>query len=106
MGIDAVELRRLTLPMVSPFRSGAVDVHERDLLLVRAVVDGVDGWGECAALPSAGYTHLDVDMATSFLTGIGPALLDIGEHLSGPDVGAAPLRDAILDARVRAADRS
>src|SRR5258707_403573 len=56
MGIDAVELRRLTLPMVSPFRSGAVDLHERDLLLVRVVVDGIDGWGECAALPTVGYT--------------------------------------------------
>jgi O-succinylbenzoate synthase len=111
MGIDAVELRRLTLPMVSPFKSGAVDLHERDLLLVRAVVDGVDGWGECAALPSAGYTAITTKLAIDLLKGARNALLR-GDELGAPGlggaiaVGVAPWRDAVLDARLRAEDRS
>src|SRR5689334_4498512 len=107
MGIDAVELRRLTLPMVTPFRSGAIDLHERDLLLVRAVVDGADGWGECAALPSPGYTAITTKLAIDLLQGASHALLS-GADLGAPGaggaiaVGVAPWRNAVLDARLRA----
>lgn len=97
MGLDAVELRRLTLPMTAPFRTSQLDLTERDVLLVRVVIDGVDGWGECAALPEAGYDDVDVDTATAALR----ADLD-----HAPPVATAAVTTATFDARLRAEGRS
>jgi O-succinylbenzoate synthase len=61
--IDRVELRRVALPLVAPFRTATLDLTEREVLLVRVVADGVEGWGECGALPDPGYTAEYVDGA-------------------------------------------
>ena len=97
MGIDAIELRRLSLPMVAPFRTTNLDLTERDVLLVRAVVDGADGWGECAALPDAGYDGIDVDGAIAALQ---------GDLAVAHPVARAALETAQLDARLRVEGRS
>lgn len=47
--LDAVELRRIELPLVSPFRTSFGTETARDILLVRVVAEDVDGWGECVA---------------------------------------------------------
>ncbi|MFM8382648.1 MAG: o-succinylbenzoate synthase, partial [Actinomycetota bacterium] len=49
VSIDAVELRRIALPLVAPFRTSFGTETARDILLVRVVADGVEGWGECVA---------------------------------------------------------
>ena len=97
MGLEAVELRRLTLPMAAPFRTTQLDLTERDVLLVRVVVDGSDGWAECAALPDAAYDGIDVDAATV-------ALLADLDH--APPVAAAAVATATLDAKLRSEGRS
>ena len=47
--LDAVELRRIELPLVSPFRTSFGTETARDILLVRVVAEDVVGWGECVA---------------------------------------------------------
>ena len=47
--LESVELRRIHLPLVSPFRTSFGTETARDILLVRVVADGVEGWGECVA---------------------------------------------------------
>jgi O-succinylbenzoate synthase len=54
--IDAVELRRIALPLVAPFRTAFGTLTDRDILLVRVTADGVEGWGECVAFPDPGYS--------------------------------------------------
>ena len=53
--IERVELRRIAMPLVAPFRTSFGSQTERDILLVRVDLLGGDGsetegWGECVAL--------------------------------------------------------
>jgi len=48
MRIGAVELRRIGLPLVVPFRTSFGTETDRDILLIRVSGDdGATGWGEC-----------------------------------------------------------
>ena len=65
--IARVELRRIAMPLVSPFRTSFGVETERDILIVRVEVDAdgtrVDGWGECVALAEPTYSAEYVDGA-------------------------------------------
>src|ERR687890_185054 len=53
----AVEVVRTTLPLVTPFATATGTEVVREVLLVRARDgEGREGWGECGALSSPGYT--------------------------------------------------
>jgi O-succinylbenzoate synthase len=52
MRIDSVELRRLRLPLVAPFRTSLGTETHRDVLLVRVLTSAAEGWGECVAFAS------------------------------------------------------
>src|SRR5262245_60386817 len=110
VNVDTMELVRLRLPMLAPFRSGAVELADRDLLLVRVDARGDDGatvtgWGECAALTGTGYTAEDVDSVIAVLT-----RGSIASHIERFDpafpMASAVLRTAVLDASLRAEGRS
>ncbi|THG28547.1 o-succinylbenzoate synthase [Naasia lichenicola] len=118
MRIDGIELRVVTLPLVSPFVTSFGTQTERTALLVRAVADGVEGWGECVALPepvySSEYVVGALDVIERFL---GPALLkesDLTAGRVGPvlhsfvghRIAKAALEMAILDAQLRSAEQS
>lgn len=47
--IDRIELRRISLPLVTPFRTSFGTETARDILLIGVEADGVTGWGECVA---------------------------------------------------------
>jgi o-succinylbenzoate synthase len=47
--LERVELRRLRLPLVAPFRTSFGTSTERDVLLVRVDTPDAVGWGECVA---------------------------------------------------------
>jgi o-succinylbenzoate synthase len=117
--VQLVELVRVRLPMVVPFRTSFGVQRARDALLVRVVTDAGEGWGECvtpaAPVYSEEYTAGAADVLSSHLV---PALLAVGVTVAAEDVrrrlggfkghrmAKAALETAILDAQLRAAGRS
>lgn len=118
MRIDGIELRRVAMPLVSPFRTSFGTQTAKDILLVRAVVDGVDGWGECVTLPDPVYSPEYTDGAVDVLQQmIIPALTGVelsGAHMigevlrrfKGHRMAKAAIEMAVLDAELRAEGRS
>lgn len=117
--IQRVELRRIGLPLVSPFRTSFGVESERDILLVRVEwrsADGVgtEGWGECVALTEPTYSPEYVDGAQHVitnhllervLTGDEFHASDVADRLStmhGHPMAKGAVEMAILDAQLRA----
>lgn len=118
MRLEGLELRRVAMPLVSPFRTSFGTQTSKDILLVRAVTSEGEGWGECVTLPdpvySPEYTEGAVDVISRFLA---PALAEgelsgahmVGEKLAkfkGHRMAKAAVEMAVLDAELRAAGRS
>lgn len=120
--IDAIELRRIELPLVTPFQTSFGTWTFRDILLVRVIASGpageVDGWGECVAgtqpLYSSEYTAACEDVTRDHLiprlfaadvhhaVDVAPAL----EEVQGHRMAKAAVEAAVLDAELRAAGES
>ncbi|HEX9683569.1 MAG TPA: o-succinylbenzoate synthase [Acidimicrobiales bacterium] len=114
MKIEGLELLRLRMPLVTPFRSSSASEAVRDALLVRVVTPSAEGWGECVALSHPTYTSEYVDGAASIMAtylaprllvhndvtgeGVGPLLADVQGH----PMAKAALEMAVLDAELRA----
>jgi o-succinylbenzoate synthase len=65
--LEGVELRRLRLPLVEPWRTALGTMSEREVLLVRAVFADTEGWGECVALTEPTYSPEYTDGAEHVL---------------------------------------
>lgn len=116
MKIEGFELRRIALSIVSPFRTSFGTQTERDILLLRAVTDGAEGWAECVTLPqpvySPEYMEGSVDVLKRYfipamadvhdVNGVAPAL----HKFKGHPMAKAVLETALLDAELRAEGRS
>ena len=119
--IRGIELRRIRLPLVSPFRTSFGTQVERDLLLLRVETDEAEGWGECVAaedpLYSSEYVDASADVLRRFLipalsayrggAGIASAV-DVGQALApvkGHRMAKAALEMAVLDAELRVLGR-
>src|SRR5688500_11394161 len=107
--IRELELRRVRLPLVEPFRAAHGVEHARDILLVRVATDDGEGWGECTALTEPTYSPEYVDGAQDVIVRhLAPRLLD-GLDLApvrGHPMAKAALETAVLDAELRAQGRS
>lgn len=112
--LDAVELRRIALPLVTPFRTSFGTQTSRDVLLVRAITSAGDGWGECVAMDEPLYSPEYVEGAAHVvehhllprLFGRPLAAHLVAELLApvhGHPMAKAALEMAILDAELRAA---
>ena len=117
MKLNGVELRRIQMPLVAPFRTSFGTETCRDVLLVRVVTDEAEGWGECVAMSDPLYSSEYVDAAADVLrrffipavaahrrldaTLVGPALAAFKGHR----MAKAALETAVLDAELRAAGR-
>ncbi|MPZ88453.1 MAG: o-succinylbenzoate synthase [Nitriliruptorales bacterium] len=114
MKIVAVELRRVHMPLVAPFRTSFGTQTSRDILIVRALTPAGEGWGECVALPEPSYSSEYIDGAQDVLRRfLIPPLLALG-HVAAQDVARvlqpvrghrmakAALEMAVLDAELRA----
>lgn len=54
---EAVELLRVELPFVHPFRTSFGTETKKDAILVRTLdLDGLSGWGECVAMAAPRYS--------------------------------------------------
>jgi O-succinylbenzoate synthase len=120
--IQAVELRRIELPLVTPFETSFGTWAHRDILLVRVIAAGpdgeLDGWGECVAgtqpLYSNEYTAGCEDVVRGhllprlFAAGVRHAA-DVAAALApvqGHRMAKAAIEAAVLDAELRAVGRS
>ncbi|MGH3472697.1 MAG: o-succinylbenzoate synthase [Nocardioidaceae bacterium] len=124
MKLLGVDLVRIAMPLVSPFRTSFGTQTERDILLLRAVTDQAEGWGECVALPqplySSEYLESQADVLRRFfLPALGssagqraldrsgaPAVATVLHAYKGHRLAKAALEMAVLDAELRAAGRS
>src|SRR3954468_3830042 len=89
MKLTGIELRRIRMPLVTPFRTSFGTETDRDVLLVRAVTGEAEGWGECVAMAdplySSEYVSAAADVLPLYLV---PALLAAGS-LDAVAVGPA-----------------
>lgn len=118
MKITGVELRRVAMPLVAPFRTSFGTETNRDILLVRAVTDEAEGWGECVAMSNPLYSSEYADAAQDVLRRfLVPALMaaplpgahavaDVLAPFKGHRMAKAALEMAVLDAELRAEGRS
>ncbi|EHR51343.1 o-succinylbenzoic acid synthetase [Saccharomonospora marina XMU15] len=113
MKLTAVELRRIRMPLVAPFRTSFGTQTTREVLLVRVVTDEAQGWGECVAMAeplySSEYVWAAADVLGRFLVpalaalprldaaAVAPALAP----LKGHRMAKAALELAVLDAELR-----
>jgi o-succinylbenzoate synthase len=116
--LTGVELRRVAMPLVAPFRTSFGTQTSRDVLLVRVVTDDAEGFGECVAMDTPHYSSEYVDAAADVLRRfLVPALTaaDLpGAHMVAPllapfkghRMAKAALETAVLDAELRAEGRS
>lgn len=119
MRIQHVELRDISMPLVTPFRTSLGSQDHRDALLVKVMTaDGVIGWGECAADAEPDYSPEYIDGARDVLRGhLIPAVLrerDIAAAgvagvlgwVRGHQMAKSALEMAILDAELRTSGMS
>ncbi len=121
--LNAVELRRIAMPLVAPFRTSFGSQTARDILLVRFELradDGTEaeGWGECVALGEPSYSpeyvdgaqHVIVHHLLPRLFAAGPIdVADVAPRLAkmhGHPMAKGALEMAFLDAQLRAEGRS
>jgi len=107
--LRAVELIRVRLPLVRPFRSATAEVRTKEALLVHVLADGVDGWGECGAQTEPTYRGETVDSARLVLRDHFLPRVFAGRSLAdvrGNEFARAALETALLDTRLRAEGRS
>ncbi len=118
MKISSVELLRLSLPLVSPFRTSFGTATSRELLLLRVVTPDAEGWAECVAMEGPLYSSEYVDGAAHVLRhhlvprlaaaeGLTAARVATVLHpVKGHRMAKAALETAVLDAELRAAGTS
>ncbi|HEY0620291.1 MAG TPA: o-succinylbenzoate synthase [Kribbella sp.] len=114
MKLQTVELRRIALPLVRPFRTSFGVQTRRDVLLIHVVTDQGEGWGECVALADPFYSSEYVEGAQAVLRDyLVPRLLaapDVTARAVAPLLGQilghrmakAAIETAVLDAELRA----
>jgi O-succinylbenzoate synthase len=116
------ELREIRLPLVTPFRTSFGVQTTRRILLVRAEVEAngavTEGWGECVAGDEPTYSSEYVDGAALVIREVlaprlaalddltATAIATVLEPVRGHPMAKAALEMAVLDAELRAANRS
>lgn len=116
MTLQGVELRWIDLPLVSPFRTSFGTETGRRVLLVRALADDGEGWGECVAMAEPGYSAEYVDGAAHVITEFLLPRLTPGTDPWGAEQAFRPVRGhpmakaaveaALLDCWLRARSTS
>jgi O-succinylbenzoate synthase len=107
--VRAVELIRIRLPLVAPFRNAHGTTTTKDALLVRVVTGDGEGWGEVGAEVAPTYAPDTLDSSRLVLRDELVPRLFTGASLDevrGHHPARGALLNALLDARLRAAGTS
>lgn len=114
MKIDRFELRRVSMPLVTPFRTSFGTQTDRDVLIVRVEGPDGEGWGECVAMNEPLYSSEYVAGAHAVIRdhlvprllahdSISAALLTaVLADVKGHPMAKAALEMAVLDAELSA----
>lgn len=100
---EAIELVRIRMPLVRPFRTSFGVTSEKDAVLVRAAAGGLEGWGECVAMEAPLYSGEWNDGAWLVLRDfLAPAAL-AGRNpgIRGHPMAGAAMEVALLDLGLR-----
>lgn len=84
MRVERVELRHIRMQLGSPFRTSFGVEHQREALVLRAVSDEAEGWGECVAGRFPGYSYETVGTAWHILAEFFIPEIQ-GAEISGPE---------------------
>lgn len=77
MKIERIELRRITLPLASRFKTSTSIQYERSCLIVMVHAQGIAGYAECVAGMGPWYTYETIDTAWLMLRDVlAPRLLE------------------------------
>src|SRR5260370_40453131 len=118
MKLEAVELRRIRISRVEPFETSCGTQSERDILILKAITDLGEGWGECVAGEEPDYSSEYVEAGQHVLVhDLLPPLLarpsltaaDVGVALHrfhGHRMAKASIEMAVLDAELRSRGES
>ena len=123
MRIEAIELVRVHVPLVRPFRTSYGTEAGRDVTLVHVVTDVAEGWGEDVAMAEPLYHYEYAALSNLALRDhLVPRLLaepELGDPLDAPrrstevvrgvqgyPMAKCAIEAAVLDAACRALDRS
>jgi o-succinylbenzoate synthase len=116
--LHGFELRRVRLPLIEPWRTAHGVTETRDVVLVRAVYEHAEGWGECVAMGeptySAEYTDGALDVLRRHLLprilsgrpGSPETVEGLMRAIKGHPMAKAAIELAVLDAEGRAGGRS
>jgi len=107
--LDAVELIRVRVPLVRPFRTSFGTTTTKDAILVRALGDdGAEGWGESVTSETPLYSGEWNDAAWLLLRDeLAPAALDDRDAaVRGNPMARAALETALLDLELRREGKS
>ena len=120
MRIELLELLRVSMPLVTPFRTSFGTSHTRETFVLRLVTDeGVEGWAECAADVEPLYSEEFLvgseivlrDHLLPRVVALGDELTagrvqDVLEPVSGNPMAKHVLETAVLDAELKTAGLS
>jgi O-succinylbenzoate synthase len=118
MKLERLELRRIALDLVTPFRTSFGVETNRDILLLQVTTDAGEGWGECVASHEPAYSAEFVEAAVLVIAQhLWPTLTASGElaaadvagllrRFKGHQMSKGALEMALLDAELRAAATS
>lgn len=116
MKIERIELRRVRLPLVQPFRTSFGTSTDRETTIVRVVTSAAEGWAECAAEPDPLYGPEFLDGCDLVIRDhLVPRLRELGNRVTaerlatafapvtGHPMSKAVLETAVLDAQLKEA---
>ena len=116
MKLTHVELRRVSIPLVSPFRTSFGTDTVKNVLLVRVLGDDAEGWGECVTDTEPLYSSEYLDSAEEVITRFLLPRLDAArvvaatvpgrfEAIKGHPMAKGAIEAAVLDAECRRHDQ-
>jgi len=86
MRIESITLRKLKMRLKSPFETSFGITHERTLVLVEILADGVTGWSEVSAMEGPCFNSETVDTAWLIIRGFLAPLILGKELCSASDI--------------------
>jgi len=116
--LERLELRRIALDLVTPFRTSFGVETNRDILLIKVTTDVGEGWGECVSSHEPAYSSEFVEGSALVIRDhLWPAMVAAGissasdvapalQRYKGHQMSKGALEMAVLDAELRANNRS